>query len=582
METSAIIVRLRRVGTDLADVEVKAAAGGLPKDLVETLSAFSNGDGGTILLGLDERAGFAPAPGFAADRIRDALVHACANLMEPPLRVPVDIEEIDGGLLVRADVPELDPVEKPCFVKARGEYQGSFIRTGDGDLRLTHYEITQFLSNRGQPTHDTEPVTGASVDDLDPDLVAALLRRVRERSPRSIAGIDDVEALIRLGALTRVKDDVHPTMAGLLALGVYPQQFFPQLFVAFVALPGLAMGDKSPDGKRFLDNLSLVGPLPLIVSEAGEALRRNMRSASVVTDLGRVDRYDYPLEVFRELLVNAVMHRDYSPAARGMRVQVELYPDRLVVRSPGGLFGSNRAHTLGTADQVSTSRNATLARLLADVELPGEPGRVLCENRGSGLPSVVRQLRQAGMSPPDFHVTPADVGVRVPRHALLDVDVVEWIGSLKQDRLTDAQHLALAMMRSSGRVTNGMLQAWGVDRIAAGSALRDLVDRGLATSSGGKRYASYELVDDVELPVATVQAEPEAGRGIEADFDAIKQAIRAGHTTARGLQAALGMSYDAVHRRLRALRERGEVEQTRDRNAKNQSYRIVEDMGDAR
>lgn len=185
------------------------------------------------------------------------------------------------------------------------------------------------------------------------------------------------------------------------------------------------------------------------------------------------------------------------------------------------------------------------------------------------------------MSPPDFHVTPADIRVGVPQHALLDVDVVEWVGSLNQDGLTSAQHLALAMMRSSGRVTNGMLQAWGVDRITAGSALRDLVDRGLATSSGGKRYASYQLVDIIDLPVATVQVESEARRGIEADFDAIKQAIRAGHTTARELQTTLGMSYDAVHRRLRALRERGEVEQTRDRNARNQSYRIVESTGDA-
>ena len=51
------------------------------------------------------------------------------------------------------------------------------------------------------------------------------------------------------------------------------------------------------------------------------------------------------------------------------------------------------------------------------------------------------------------------------------------------------------MMRSTGRVTNAMLQAWGVDRFSAGTALKDLVGRGVAVSSGGRRYASYRLAD---------------------------------------------------------------------------------------
>jgi ATP-dependent DNA helicase RecG len=574
VETAALIARLRRLGMEPTDVEVKSAARGLPASVVETISAFANGAGGTLLLGIDEAAGFVPAAGFDAPAIRDALADACANKLEPPCRAPIEVEEFDGALVVRLDVPELDPVEKPCFVRTRGAYAASFIRGGDGDRQLSHYEVTQLLSNRSQPAFDREPVAGAGASDLDDRLVADYLARVRRRSP-TFGPVEDEQLLVRLGVLARDGEGVvRPTLAGLLCLGTYPQQFFPQLFVSFVVLPGLRMGETGPDGRRFLDNQSLVGPIPTIVADVIAVAIKNMRAGAIITGIGREDRYDYPLDVIRELVVNALMHRDYSPAARGAQVQVELYPDRLVVMSPGGLFGPITVADLGSEEHPTTSRNQTLAALLADVELPGSRGETLCENRGSGLLSVLAELRRVGMSPPEFDVTPARVRVTVPQHALLAPDVVAWIGSLRQTGLTDEQHLALAMMRSSGRVTNSMLRAWGVDRIAAGRALKDLVGRGIAVSSGGRRYASYRLVED--LPSGAGGGSSVDGpTGTAADLDAVVQAIRAGHVTARALSEQLGLSQRTVGRRLAVLIEQRRVAATHPTRSSKQSYRLV-------
>ncbi|NMO04288.1 hypothetical protein HH308_24005 [Gordonia sp. TBRC 11910] len=583
MKTDALVARLRAVGAELANVEVKTAAGGLPKTVVETLSAFANGDGGVLILGLDEESGFVPALGFQPRPIRDALVSACSEGVLPALRVPIEIEAFEGSHLVRADIAPLDPLDKPCHVAARGAYQGSFIRSGDGDLRLTHYEVTQLLANRSQPLHDTEPVERATLDDLDGALVDSLLRRLRRRSPRSFAGLSEADALVRVGAAVRDGHEVRPTVGGLLCLGNYPQQFYPQLFVSFVVLPGNSMGEAQPDGTRFLDNLSVTGPIPHMVADATAALVRNMRSASVVRGVGRADRYDYPIEVFRELIVNALMHRDYGPLARGTQVHVELYPDRLVLKSPGGIYGAVRVEELGTEEQVSSSRNATLSQLLADVELPDQGGQVVSENRGSGLPRVVASLRQAGMSPPAFDVAPGRVTVTVPQHALLSVDVIDWIATLGLGDMSDAQNLALAIMHSTGRVSNGMLQAWGIDRHVAGDALRDLVERNIATVSGGRRYATYRLLPagppavDTRIVGPAELKEPGAhATGIAVDFDAVKQAIRAGHTTARDISETLEMNYHAVLRRLRALQDRGEVQALKPRNSRSQSYRLIE------
>ncbi|MDT0200375.1 ATP-binding protein [Nocardioides sp. AE5] len=579
VSTLSLVQRMRRIGADLAEVEVKAAARGMPKTVVETLSAFANGSGGTLILGLSEEHGFTPVDGFDPLKIRDSLAGLAADSMEPPVRADIEIEEFEGAFVVRMDVPELDPRDKPAHIRTRGAYAGSFIRGGDGDRRLTSYEVTQLLSNRSQPEHDRELVLKASPEDLDAALVADFLARARKRTPRAFKNLDDEDALVRLGVLGRDGDDLHPTLAGLLALGSFPQQFFPQLYLAVVALPGLTMGETTSDGRRFLDNHTLDGPIPEAVVAAIAAVERNMSRAAIIKGAGREDRYDYPLEVIRELIVNGLMHRDYSPESRGTHVQVEVYPDRLVVKNPGGLFGPVNADVLGTSEQQSASRNELLAKLLTDTPLP-ETLETVCEKRGSGLPTVVDALRKAGMSPPNFDVDPGQMIVTIPRHALLSVDVLDWMASLGHDDLTDAHRLALAIMHNSGRVTNQMLQAWGVDARVAGAALRDLVDRGIASASGGRRYASYRLEVNVEDEPPTAGSEspgPEvrANHGVESDLDAIKQAIRAGRATAKALEDQLGIPYATLMRRLKVLRDRGEVEQTEPSRSRRQTYRIV-------
>ena len=75
---------------------------------------------------------------------------------------------------------------------------------------------------------------------------------------------------------------------------------------------------------------------------------------------------------------------------------------------------------------------------------------------------------------------------------LLNPEVRRWIAGLHAQLPTPAHEIALAMLREN-YLTNEMLRQWGVDRIAAGQVLRDLVDQGLAVKEGGRRYAQYVL-----------------------------------------------------------------------------------------
>jgi ATP-dependent DNA helicase RecG len=565
-DISRLVALLRARQTDLTDIEAKAAGGGLPKSVRDTLSAFSNDRGGTIILGLDESAGFQLASGFDAVRMRNALADACADEMEPPVRADVTIADVDGAQVVVADVPELDPRYKPCYVKARGEYNGSFTRGGDGDRKLTDFEIHLLHTNRGQPDDDAQPVPRATTDDLDPAAVRSLLVRVRERQRRAFAGIDDVAALRRLNVLAPAADgQLVPTLGGLLALGVYPQQFVPQLNATLVVYPGLSADDVPAGGPRFLDNRTFEGPIPSIVDEAVAAVLRNTAIRSTVEGSGRRDVLDYPAEALREVIANALVHRDYSPYSHGTPVQIVLYADRLTTANPGGLFGSVTEDDLGR-EGVSSTRNPVLAKLLQDVFIPGTD-RTVIENRASGIPTVIRELRRNDSALPEFRNRITRFMVTLPRHALLTSGVVAWIQEIGAAQLSPTQQIALAQLREGRTVTNQTMRNLGLDQRKATTELGALVDADFAVRIGQGRHSRYVLGPFVEEP--RERAMVLGGR----QSTILHVLTGAGELTRRDIERATGLPQIAVLRALDALIVGGKVEATAGARSPHRRYR---------
>jgi ATP-dependent DNA helicase RecG len=256
-ELAEIIANLRAIGSDIADVEVKKAHGGLPKSLRETLSAFSNTRGGVIILGLDEGRGFTPAGLQDPAKLSADLASMCSSEMEPAVRPLVGIHRFEGERVLVAEIPELDPGQKPCFYKGAGITKGSFVRVSDGDRRLSTFEVQVMLSSRGQPREDEQPLPSVRTDQLDAASVDSLIARLRISRPYAFKDLD------RLAVLRRAKvfvpgqgDEDAVSLAGLLALGSYPQEHFPQLMVTFVHYP-TETGAQSASGDRFLDNVTV-------------------------------------------------------------------------------------------------------------------------------------------------------------------------------------------------------------------------------------------------------------------------------------------------------------------------------------
>lgn len=388
-ELEGLINELKIIGAEGQAVEVKSGVG---KNIRETLSAFANGDGGILLIGLSEDDGFTPVDGFDAKKARDAVAARCEELT-PAVRPVVQIHKREGSSVVVVEVSPLHREDKPCYITEKGRYNGSYIRTGDGERRLTKYEVDRLLEEEVQPLWDEQPVEEARRSDLSEAELSDYLAVQKGRRPKTFADGED-QALRRL----RVMKGEHPTLAALMAMGDYPQEFFPRLTVTFGLFPGTGKGDVTV-GERLLDSATLVGTIPELV-EAGVAIvQKNMRTASVIGEVYRTDLPEYPLVAVREALVNALMHRDYSPSALGSQVQINMFVDRLEITNPGGLYGGVTVENLGETG-ISSSRNRRLSSFLEDLTFDG--GGPVAENRGSGIATINRALEEALMPPPIF------------------------------------------------------------------------------------------------------------------------------------------------------------------------------------
>ena len=486
-----LLPQLRVAGTDLADIEVKDARGGFPGSVLKSVSAFANGSGGLIVLGLAE-PDFSPT-GADAGTLASALASKCADNLEPPIRPEIEICSVDGQPVVVALVDELDASQKPCSVKEKGRPSHAYLRTHDGNRRPTVYEHHALMAAKGQPIDDEAVVERTRIKDLDDEALQSLLRRVRETKGPVFRDAADTEILQMLGVLSSTDTDGDVTLAGLLALGRYPQQYVPRVNLAFAAYP-TDTGEPMEDGTRLLDNQSIDGSIPAMLSLALDALRRNMRRRAVIQGLGREDHWDYPVEAIREVVVNALMHRDYHPSARGQPVLMALYPDRLEVTSPGGLYGAIDPQRLMN-EPVTAARNPRLAKLLQDVPVQGTD-RTVCENVGSGLIAVATRLRNAGLAPPEIDYSLSVFKVVFRNHALLDEDALVWLRRIGSDGLGDRQQLGLAFARRNGRIDNRSYRA--LTGCSAHEATQDLTDLGrreLLRKSNDRRGAVWYLVD---------------------------------------------------------------------------------------
>ena len=243
----ALLHRLGLIG-ESAQVECKESAWQLPRSVWETVSAFSNTAGGTLLLGVAQRADQFVVTGLLdAPKIQHDLAAGLRDVMNVPIPAQVEplIVPVTGQerVILRVYVPEALPYQKPIYIRSAGLDKGSYKRVAGADMPCTEDDLARFFQARSLISPDMTPVPMARRQELDPAQLRAFRRLLDTQDPTNPAlTYDDDDLLRAYGALIQPQDQTEPvpTVAGVLMFGTPSliRRCFPAFRVDLIDIEG--------------------------------------------------------------------------------------------------------------------------------------------------------------------------------------------------------------------------------------------------------------------------------------------------------------------------------------------------------
>ena len=433
-----------------------------PKTIAQTLIALANGGGGAIVMGLSKtgRPRKLSSPKECQDQIMQAALQC-----DPPLIIPSpEVHRYKGhSILVSVIPPDL-----PHVYNFQGQY---LVWEGEQSVPLRGAALRQLIFNRGEAGFEEMVSHNATRSALNREAVQAYVRSVE-----GLRRLSPEEALLRRGCLKLDKGELRPTNAGLLLFASDPQQYFPQAEIIVARYTGLQMSDA-------FTRADIRGTLPEQARQAEAFVLENIGLDVRMEGLQRREATLYPRSAVREVIVNALAHRDYS--IRGDNIRLLLFANRLECYSPGRLPG----HV--TVDNIARerfSRNAAIVQVLFDMGF--------IERLGYGIDRIIRSLAEQGLPAPELAETAAGFRVTLysnPQNAHLQDRALlrRWL----EMGLNERQIKALTFLADKGRITNADYQSLcsSVSQETLRRDLSDLVNRNLLLRIGEKRATFYIL-----------------------------------------------------------------------------------------
>jgi ATP-dependent DNA helicase RecG len=383
-----IIQILQAEHSDNRQYEAKVAAKGFPETALKTISAFANTPGGgTLVFGVDENQDFAVVGVYDSKQCQQTLAAYAKNEFSSRITFKSELILDENGSVILADVLESDKSLKPIKVAKTGK---AYIRMYDSDFELSSLEEQILISNRGIARFDEDIVPKSSVKDLNQELCKSYIAE-RKNFSTVLNEMTDDEVLLRSGIIS-VSGEV--TVAGILALGIYPQQFFPNYSIqASVKKSSVVSDDVRATNVRVFD-----GPIPVILEDATKWVLDNSNELTKDISGGMVAKVkEYPPISTRELIANALIHRDLNPLSMTRNISLTIEDKGLVISNPGGLYGISLSELGNTA---SVARNARLAEICQFVSTKGDAN--IIEKLGSGIPKIYAECKKYGFALPKF------------------------------------------------------------------------------------------------------------------------------------------------------------------------------------
>lgn len=428
-----------------------------PRKLAESIVAFANADGGTLVIGL----GDGRAEGVDGDpKHLNALMQSAVDFTDPTVPIQSQLCEcvrFDGARdhLLVIEIPP----GRTAFATNRDE---AFLRIGDENRKLNFAQRRELFYDKSQSSFESEP-TELDVSEVDADLLDTYAAALGAPDPRRLLEARDLAVDGRL------------TIAGALLFARAPERAVPSAQVRVSRFQGTRR--ESGSRQNLIGDDRLEGPIPVLLDEVRASVarwqptRRALAASGRFEDIGLV-----PEDAWLEGVVNAVVHRSYS--VQGDYIHVDIYDDRIVIESPGRFPG-----LVDPANPLAIkrfARNPRLARVCTDLRITQE--------FGEGIRRMFDEMRGAGLSAPVYHQTAGSVQLT------LSGEPIEW---QLIDGLPAVQQQILAVLRDAPELSTGeVAELTGASRPTVLRHLDALRDAGYVQWVGKSRKdprASWRL-----------------------------------------------------------------------------------------
>ena len=380
------LLKALELGED-QDLEFKAAQGGLPRSVWETVSSFANTAGGTIILGVAEQFGKFEIVGINKPQtlIKDFWDnHNNREKLNYPICRDADVTtwEIEKKTVICIQIPQASRQQRPIYIN-NNPIGGTFKRNYEGDYRCTEVEVRQMLRDAAEEPSDGRILEGFTIADLDSESLKAYRNRFASRNPdHPFLALSDQDLLESLGGWRRdrVSKIEGITLAGILMFGKERS--------ILDALPHFHLDYQeqfSTDPEvRWTYRLTVDGKwTPNLFNFYYRVYPNLVENIDVPFQL---DQYAIRIEethvheALREALINTLIHADHQTTHS---IQIIKRPDRFILINPGRLrIPLEQLYQGG----ISDPRNPNLLKMF---QMLG-----LVERAGSGFQKILRAWRE--------------------------------------------------------------------------------------------------------------------------------------------------------------------------------------------
>ncbi|MDX9913756.1 MAG: ATP-binding protein [Candidatus Moranbacteria bacterium] len=462
------IEKALRCNSETTQIEFKDARGGFPADPVaKTLSAFGNTKGGIIVFGIVEQNDRSLEIVGTEDvaMLQERMAQLSSEGMSEVLRLEYHILSMKEEAVLAVNIPECANHVKPYYIRKFGMDRGAFVRDGITDRQMTAEEVRGYVRNAQVDDFDGNCTEDAVLDDLSHDKLISLLKKSAEKAARDFEKNDKyIEVLENIGIVKKCKEELRPTIAGYLIFAKNRPQNklqFQRYVIRCVRYKGSGVHSD------IIDSLDIYGTLDEQIDGMQAFILRNIKKSAEIVGTKRIERYEYPEKAIREIVANAVIHRDYRITET--YTQVNIFEDRIEVFNPGNL---PLGVTIENIKNSQMSRNKIIAARLKDLDYLEEYGR--------GIDIVFTKMNEWGLLPPIFKNTSNSFRVILPGENL--------------SKLNERQMKIWEYLVENGRITRKGAETLSIDTAqqTISSDLRKMKDIGLIRQIGESKDTFYE------------------------------------------------------------------------------------------